>query len=218
MGAYDYGLYRKDMHGRKDARLGTAITAIKQELIYNGYDKNINFDLAYFGDAVTQRLKEFQKDHGLKVDGQAGQSTLTELFRKRVIAMEKKYDLPVGSLGKKIKLESGYDPIAVGIVDPQDTGMAQINIGIHQSVSKEEAFDPAFALDWAAKYDRGNFDIIADRIDVMKAARAAYNIGNTYAQRWLLPVFPASGGPLLNGQDGYERPTKYLALIDRQLW
>lgn len=52
----------------------------------------------------------------------------------------------------------------------------------------------------------------------MKAARAAYNIGNTYATQWMLAGFPASGGPLLNGQDVYERATKYLALIDRQVW
>lgn len=182
MGAFDYGAYTKGMDGRDDPRLGAAIFAIKRELIYNGYSKNIVLDLPYFGDAVYQRLKEFQAAHNISTSiGKAGQTTLTELFRKRVNATETKYDLPSGALGKKLRLESGYDPVAIGWADPKDTGIAQINIGIHTSVSQMEAFDPEFAIDWAGKYIRNNFEVISNKANVMKAARAAYNIGNTYA-------------------------------------
>ncbi len=146
MGAFDYGRYQKGMDGRNDARLGAAIIAIKKELIYNGFDQNVNPELAYFGDAVANRLKEFQASKGLQVDGQAGQVTLTELFRKRVVLTEKKFELTTGALGKKLKLESGYDPIAIGYVDPLDTGIAQINLGAHPDVTKDEAFDPEFAI------------------------------------------------------------------------
>ena len=146
MGAYDYGRYQKGMDGRNDSRLAAGIIAIKKELIYNGFDKNIDTELPYFGDAVSNRLKEFQASKGLQVDGQAGQLTLTELFRKRVVATEKKFELTTGALGKKLKLESGYDPIAIGYVDPLDTGIAQINLNAHPDVSKEEAFDPGFAI------------------------------------------------------------------------
>jgi hypothetical protein len=149
MGAFDYGAYKKDMDGRDDPRLAAAIRAIKRELIYNGFGKNIEPDLAYFGDAVHNRVREFQASRlpVIPADGQCGQKTLTELFRKRVIAVENEYLIPRGALGKKLKLESGYDPVAIGYVDPDDTGIAQINIGIHASVSKSEAFDPAFAID-----------------------------------------------------------------------
>jgi len=148
MGAFDYGIYRKGMDGRNDSRLGAGIIAIKKELIYNGFDKNIDPELPYFGDAVTNRLIEFQASRlpALVADGQAGQKTLTELFRKRVVATEKKFELTTGALGKKLKLESGYDPIAVGYVDPLDTGIAQINLGAHPDVTKAEAFDPGFAI------------------------------------------------------------------------
>ena len=114
MGAFDYGRYQKGMDGRNDPRLAAAIIGIKKELIYNGFARNVNPELAYFGDAVSNRLKEFQGLKGLVVDGQAGQLTLTELFRKRVIFTEDKYELSTGALGKKLKLESGYDPVAIG--------------------------------------------------------------------------------------------------------
>ncbi len=178
MGAFEYGSYRRGQDGKNDPRLLAAITAIKNELIYNGYGEGIDTTVTHFGITVEQRLKQFQTAKGLKADGQAGQTTLTELFRKRVVATENKYDLSTGALGKKLRLESGYDPVAIGYVDPKDTGIAQINLGIHSSVTKEQAFDPAFAIDWAGRYVRGQYDAIADRANVMKAARAAYNVGN----------------------------------------
>jgi hypothetical protein len=148
MGAFDYGSYTKGMNGGKDARLAAGIQAIKKELIYNGYGDGIDLNNTVFGAAVDKRLREFQTDHGITSGlGKAGQTTLTELFRKRVVATEKKYELTPGALGKKLKLESGYDPIAVGYVDPKDTGIAQINLGAHPDVTVEEAFDPAFAID-----------------------------------------------------------------------
>lgn len=219
IGAFDYGSYTKGMNGGKDPRLAAAIKAIKRELVYNGFDKNIDVTTPVFGDAAYQRLKEFQLSKGIVTGlGKAGQTTLTELFRKRVEATEAKYDLPEGALGKKLKLESGYDPVAIGFVDKNDLGIAQINVGIHQSVSKDEAFDPAFAIDWAGRYIRSNHDLIARQMGVMTAARAAYNIGNGNAIKWMQAGFPESGGPLLGGQDVFERATKYIALIDRQVW
>lgn len=179
IGAFDYGSYIKGMNGGKDPRLAAAIKAIKRELIYNGYREGVDLTTPVFGSAAHQRLLDFQRDKGIVSGlGKAGQTTLTELFRKRVKATEAKYDLPEGALGKKLKLESGYDPVAIGFVDENDLGIAQINVGIHQSVSKDEAFDPAFAIDWAGRYIRSNHDLIARQMGIMTAARAAYNIGN----------------------------------------
>lgn len=225
MGAWDFGSYKYDektrvgTDGRNDERLAAGIVAIKNELRYTGYARDAMVgDLPYYGSAVSNSVKDFQRAKGMVVDGNVGPRTAKELFRQRVNAVEDEYDLPRGVLGKKIYLESAMDPVALGTVDPDDTGIAQINLRIHQGVSVAQAYDPAFAIDWAAQYVRGQYEDIESALNIMKAARAAYNIGQTYARQWLLAGFPASGGPDLGGQDSFTRATKYIELIDRQTW
>ena len=219
MGAFEYGAYRRGQDGKNDPRLLAAITAIKKELIYNGYGEGIDLTVTHFGATVEKRLKEFQASRLITpVDGKAGMKTLMELFRKRVQTTETKYELSSGSIGKLLKLESGYDPVALGYVDPDDTGIAQINLRIHSSISVAQAYDPAFAIDWTGRYLSGQYDAIASRANVMKAARAAYNVGNGNAYNWMMDGFPPSGGPLLNGEDVYTRATRYIELIDKQVW
>jgi peptidoglycan hydrolase-like protein with peptidoglycan-binding domain len=225
MGAWDYGNYKYDektkvgTDGRNDERLAAGIVAIKNELRFTGFDREAMVgDLPFYGSAVANSVKDFQEAKGLTVDGQVGARTAKELFRERIESVEDDYDLPRGTLGKKISLESAFDPVARGIADPDDTGIAQINLRIHATVTVEQAYDPAFAIGWAARYVRDNYESIEDQLNIMKAARAAYNIGRTYARMWLLAGFPESGGPLLGGQDSFTRASKYIELIDKQTW
>lgn len=218
MGAWDFGAYKRGMDGRNDARLGVAIMSIKKELIYNGFDTGIVLDLPYFGDAVANRTKDFQTAHSLPVDGAVGSKTAIELYRKRVGDLEGKYRLPTAALGKLIKLESLYDPAARGVVDPLDTGISQINLSAHPDVTEDQAYDSSFALDWTCRHIVGSFNNIAKNVDVIKAARAAYNIGDTYAAQWLESGFAASGGPLLGGEDSFSRATNYISVIDKQTY
>lgn len=219
MGAFDYGKYKLGMDGRNDARLGAAIIAIKNELRFNNAARPAMVgDLAFFGEAVANSVKDFQASKGLTVDGEVGSKTAKELFRKRVEAEERQYDLPVGTLGKKLSLESAFDPVAVGTVDPDDHGIAQINLRIHSGVSVTQAFDPIFAIDWAAKYIDANRTRIEQEVGTTKAARASYNVGVEYAKQWMLAGFPPSGGPQLGGQDSFERATRYIELQDKQIW
>lgn len=225
MGAWDYGNYKYDERtkvgtdGRNDPRLAAGILAIKNELRYTGFAREAMVgDLPFYGSSVANSVRDFQAAKGLTVDGQIGPRTAKELFRKRVNAVEDKYGLPRGSIGKKLTLESAFDPIARGTADPDDTGIAQINLRIHSSVTEGQAYSPEFAIDWAAKYVRSNYEGIEDQLDIMKAARAAYNIGSTYARQWLLAGFPDSGGPILGNVDSFERATRYIELIDKQSW
>jgi hypothetical protein len=217
LGAYDYGFYKQGMDGRNDSRLGAALIAIKEELAYNGFGKNLVMN-AVFGDAAANRLEEFQSFKGLTADRQAGPSTLKELFRKRVEQTEDTFDLWRGTLGRQIWLESNFDPVAKGVADPDDTGIAQINLRIHSTITETQAFDPNFSFRWAAQYITDAASRIVKEIDVMKAARAAYNVGTEYAEEWLLAGFPSSGGPDLGGEDSFTRATNYIALIDKQVW
>lgn len=205
------------MNATNDDRLQAALTAFKVELAYNGFGKNLVLDAPTFGDAMRNRVKEFQASAGLTADGQIGQKTATELFRKRIVYTEGVYALPEGSLGKQLLLESGYDPVAVGFSDPADHGLAQINLRIHSDVTVDQAYDPTFAIDWAAHYIRNSYDAVATNADVMKAARAAYNIGNFYATEWMKDSFPASG-KVVDNIDWYKRATDYIALVDKQNW
>lgn len=218
MGAWEYGGYHSITRAYDDPRLGAALIAVKRELKYNGYGTNLVTDTPVFGDAAENRTIEFQKDHGLTGDGVIGPGTASELFRRRISAAEAKYGLPSGAIGKQIKLESNFDPVAIGYADPDDTGIAQINLRLHPDVTKDQAYDPAFAIDWMGRYISAGQDVIVKSANVMKAARAAYNIGNTYATQWLLSNFAGSGGPSLGGEDSFTRATNYINLIDGQDW
>lgn len=218
MGAWDYGYYSKGTDGRKDPRLAAGIVAVKNELKFRGYARPAMVgDLPYYGSSVANSVGDFQEAIGLTVDRELGPKTAKELFRKRVEDVEDKYGLPRGGLGKRLVLESNFDPVAVGTVDNRDRGIAQINIGIH-SVTEAQAYDPAFAIDWSGNYVRSNYENIEHNIDIMKAAQASYNIGVTYARMWLLAGFPGSGGPSLGGEDSFTRATRYIELINKQSW
>lgn len=220
MGAFDYGSYTGTPATRAgdDTRLAAACVALKRELDYNGFGKNLIIETPVLGEAFTNRVMEFQTSRDLTPNGKVGQVTARELFRKRIEEKEDEFGFPRGTLGKKFYLESAFDPVAVGFADKDDKGIAQINIRIHSGVSESQAFDPIFAIDWAANYLEGNRDRIIREVNVLKAARASYNIGVEYAKRWMLDGFPASGGPLIGDVDSYERATKYIALVDGKVW
>lgn len=218
MGAWEYNGYHAVTRAYDDPRLGAALIAVKKELAYNGYGTNLVVDTPVFGDAAKNRTMDFQRDHGLTADGVIGPGTAKELFRRRINAIEDQYDLPQGTIGKQVLLESNFDPVAIGYADPDDTGIAQINLRIHSDVTIDQAYDPEFALNWIARYITNSQVAITKSANVMKAARAAYNIGNVYASQWLLSDFAPSGGPLIGNEDSFARATNYINLIDGQDW
>jgi hypothetical protein len=218
MGAFDYGSYTAVTRAWDDPRLAAACVALKKELDFNGFGANLIIDNPVLGEAFTNRVKEFQTSRELTPNGKVGQVTARELFRKRVELKEDEFGFPRGTLGKTILLESAFDPVAIGSVDKDDSGISQINVRIHSGTSLEEAFDPEYAIDWQANYIEGNRDRIIREVNVLKAARAAYNVGVDGAKKWMLAGFPASGGPDLGGQDLFTRATEYIRLIDSKTW
>jgi peptidoglycan hydrolase-like protein with peptidoglycan-binding domain len=213
VGAFDYGRYRLGQDGRNDPRLGAAILAIKRELVFNGFARPaMDVDLLFYGEAVANSVKDFQKAKGLVADGECGQVTLRELFRERILGAEIGRGLPAGALGRKIALESAFDPVAVGFSDPADKGIAQINTRIH-SILDRDAFNAVFSIHWAADYIWSQKKEIERRANTWKAARAAYNVGNYYATEWMLAGFPESGR-VENGIDWFARAHQYISLVD----
>ena len=185
------------------------LVALKRELKYRGYGDGLNTESLFFGAAARERTKDFQQDLGMKIDGEIGPRTARRLFKKRVWDSAHKSDIPALMLCKQLNLESGYDPAAVGYVDPRDRGLAQINAYWHPEISDEEAFDPAFSIPWAANYLGENFKALGD----MDAAVAAHNVGRYYARQWLAANKPVSGLYTVEGKDYAAIITRYLQLV-----
>lgn len=209
---YQFGLDRRNDPQGRDAH---GIYSFKRELIFNGYATGIKADLAYWGKQVDEQTKKFQATKGLIPDGQLGPRTAAKLLRKRAVALDKRFGIPNNYLCKLKSHESANDPIAEGYFDPDDEGLVQINLDYHPSVSITQAWDPAFCLEWAAKY-------LADAYKYIHAssgeydwdgAVVSYNIGRYQAAQWIKAGKPASGGPLIGGTDGWVRATKYLSMV-----
>jgi hypothetical protein len=221
VGAWDYGSLGPAVAG-EDSRLAALIHAVKAELKYGGWaTEGLKLEKPVTGHAYKLSVWAFEDAQGLKRTGTIGKHNAGELFRPRIENLEQRHGLPRGALGRKVRLESLFDPVAIGGVDQADRGIAQINIeefgGFHK-VTLAQAYEPEFALSWAARYIVANAERIADEVNVMKAGRASYNVGVEYAKRWLLAGFPADGGPKIGDEDSFARATRYIELIDKQPW
>lgn len=213
VGAWSW-FYRQGFAADGDVRKADGIYAIKQELVYNGYGHDVVLTLPFFGRFAVAETKRFQKDHGLTADGVVGPNTARALFRKRIANTETMLSIPSSLLGKLLHLESNDDPVAEGVVDENDEGIAQVNLPSHPDVSEPDAHNPAFAIPWAGRYLKGLYT--ATGAKDWDVALAAYNVGTALAKKWLAAGKPATGGPDVGGQDGYARATKYVALVKAQ--
>lgn len=186
-----------------------ALVALKRELKYRGFGKGLDTESLFFGAAARNNTKLFQESVGLKADGVIGPTTARRLFKKRVWDSSHKEDVPPLMLCKQLNLESGYDPAAVGYVDPRDRGLAQINSYWHPEITDDKAFDPAFSIPWAANYLSENIKALKD----VDAGLAAHNVGRFYARQWLEAGKPAQGLYTVEGKDYAAIITKYLSLL-----
>lgn len=86
-------------------------------------------------------------------------------------AME--YGINPSLLAAVLFQESRFNPQAVGASDPNDIGIAQINMLAHPQVTRDQAFDPTFAIPYAAQLLSGNIEHFGD----VNRGVAAYNVG-----------------------------------------
>jgi Putative peptidoglycan binding domain/Transglycosylase SLT domain len=210
MGAWTQ-LYRKGQTGQPGSPLAYAIVALKYELDYNGLGTGLTLDGTTFGVTMAQQVEAFQASRGLTADGVVGPSTAKRLFAKRMAALEASYGIEPGLICKAVSLESACDPGAVGVVDPADHGLVQINATAHPEVSLQQAFTPSFAL---AYYARTVAAVYAKTHD-WDCAVAAWNVGGGGADSWCGLHKPSTGGPSWF-PDLFSRATEYVALVKEQ--
>lgn len=99
-------------------------------------------------------------------------------------AQENKIDPRV--LSSLLWTESGYNPKAF---NNGDYGIAQINLKSHPDVSPSQAYDPSFAIPWAAKY----LSTLVNNFGDINRGVAAYNVGSGGAR--IQGPAPYGGGP-----------------------
>lgn len=222
VGAWAYGYFRYTegqplMGGVYPDRAGIAALAFKKEYNYNGYDgSGIGCPLAltpWYGECAAAVTARFQKNQSLKglTSGVLGPTVARVLFRKRTHEIEAQYSIPDELLGKLRQLESANDPAALGYLDDRDRGLLQINSYYHPEVSDDEAFDPAFALDWGGMQLKSAYNTFND----WDVAVAAHNVGWGGAEDWQNAGKPADGGPVWFPQL-YSRATQYVSLVRGQ--
>lgn len=140
-----------------------------------------------YDDATFKAAVYFQGKNGLAPDGIIGkktmQSLLLPLVKERAAKTKVGY-IPVFGL---LVNEGALDPGAVGGVDPDDLGLAQINMPSHPEISVSDAFCPSFAVNFVTNYYRNSLDEFNKDIG---AAIASYNLGIGGTRLWI-----AAGSP-----------------------
>lgn len=185
-GAWTPAVYEYGQAYSPTSPRGYGVVAIKRELIYRSYGRGINPALPVYGWSVRERVKEFQRAKNLAVTGKVGIVTARVLFRARQRILEGRYRIPQELLCKVTDLESAHDPGAVG-VDGNDRGLVQVNRLAHPTITDPLAYDPAYALDWAADRLRDAYLRFGD----WEVAVAAHNGGYGGAAAWQAAGKPA---------------------------
>jgi len=92
-----------------------------------------------------------------------------------VAQAESRYGIPQGLLARIISVESAWNPAATAYDKngSVDRGIAQIN-SIHTDVSNAQAYDPTFAIPWAARF----LAYWRSKCGSWDAAVQAYNLGH----------------------------------------
>jgi len=77
---YPGGIFSNGKGHPHDITSGGCVTLLQQQLIKRGYSCGSDGADGHFGDATTAAVKQFQRDHGLGVDGRVGEKTWYELY------------------------------------------------------------------------------------------------------------------------------------------
>jgi soluble lytic murein transglycosylase-like protein len=129
-------------------------------------------------DAVvrTQRLLQIADD------GQVGKVTMKAMLIPIIKATAKQTGCPWEVAVGILQNEGGWDPGAVGRVDPEDWGLAQISHKAHPTLAFSDAYCPSYAVRFVC-------GTIGKRLRTfdgnIRDAIASYNLGEGGARTWI---------------------------------
>lgn len=105
-----------------------------------------------------------------------------------------------------VRHESLWDAGAVGFLDPNDLGLAQINGPSHPTLTSDMRLDPTVAFDFVIDYYRAALDAFNGNL---RDAVASYNLGQGGARSWI-----KAGRPDMWAPDGSQRLRDVKGYID----
>lgn len=210
MGAWTQN-YHKGETGSPGSPLAYAIVALKYELDFNGYGAGLTLNGTTFGVTMDQQTRAWQEAAGIAVDGVIGPATARRLFARRFDQIERDLSIPDHLVCKVCSLESAVDPGAVGVSDPHDHGLVQINALAHPEVTLQEAFFPSFSLAYLGR----TLATVYSKLHDWDCAVAAWNVGGGGASDWCAMHKPSTGGPSWF-PDLFARATRYVSLVKGQ--
>lgn len=143
---------------------------------------NITHGDGIFGPDTKRAVEETQRKLGISVDGIVGKQTMEAMLKPVIQNRSAKanisWEAPYGIL----RWEGGWDPGAVGYIDKEDLGLAQINLPSHPEVSVSQAFCPSFAVDFVMNYlNYGMKELNGNLIDAV----ISYNLGVGGTRQWI---------------------------------
>lgn len=194
-----------------------AIKAIQNELRYFGY-KTTRTD-GIFDSTTDKDLRAFQASKSLTVDGIFGPASARALFGHRISVEQQNFYIPNDYLFGLVDLESNFDPGAVG-ANGYDSGLCQINLdpvnGHGKEITKAQAFDPKFAINYTAKRMFTAFQAFDAQLSVLswKLAVAQHN-SPLNAKTWAeaaLRVLP--GAVDMAGEEKIMAASEYVNKVD----
>lgn len=161
-----------------------------------------------FGKETDLRVKDVQKRASLKADGVVGSKTMKALLLLPVVETAKRRNEPWEAVWGLLAYEGGWDPGAVGYLDNNDLGLAQVNLKAHPSVTVEQAFDPYWAIEFIAGYLANALTYLNGNV---RDAVASYNLGIGGARQWIADGRPDEWLPPWSTTLRY--PNKYVDRI-----
>lgn len=171
-----------------------AVRAIQNELTRVGYD--VGGVDGIWGPKVDVAVKSWQADQKIKADGIYGQQTAKTMWQpfvsrevaRRQVFMNYLDGLVEDILGAHFTLESAWDLAAVGVANPRDVGLLQVNLDAHSDLTVDQATEPVSMVSWAFDFVVGNLNYCGWNVD---DAIACYNAGRGGASSWVQAGRPA---------------------------
>lgn len=135
---------------------------------------------------MAEAVKHFQSKRTDLIDwGGIGPDTSKALLMPDLIntvSKESKSSVPATVVSGLIRHESGWDAGAVGYIDPEDLGLAQINGPSHPNLTAVERLRPLTAFEFVINYMDNAMVHFGNNL---RDSIASYNLGIGGADRWI---------------------------------
>lgn len=153
------------------------------------------------GPVTSKAIFDYQKQAGEYVDGVLGPQTSKSLLYPDLAKVVRNYrtaypnhdEITAVIVCGLISNESAWDAGAVGYVDDEDLGLAQINGPSHPQYTEAQRLDPNLAFAFVFLYLKNSLDY--STIVTIEDAIASYNLGVGGASKWIAAGRPAIWKP-----------------------